>query len=550
MVDKRLTVADFFCGAGGFSEGFRQKNFNVVFALDNWKPAIATHELNHPKCKAVLMDILELDTPQKIDEVVPDVDIIVGSPPCVAFSGSNKAGKADKSLGVKLIETYLRIIAWKKNKGTLKYWILENVPNSEKHIKDEYTWQELGLPGKGPSLKILRRNILNAAHYGAPQGRKRFVCGDYPEPEKTHENNPIKTKDVFKKMPNPNTNNILGKIVDPIYNFEIDASQLTDHFYDSRVAEFEWQRAKDLKENHGFMGKMSFPEDLDRPGRTVMATMSASTRESMLFDSTDNKGNHIGYRLPTIREIATFMSFPITYQFEAGGISSKYRLVGNAVCAKMSAALAEAIAKKEKIITPKTFLSLPDTLCSVNLNGLKKKIKEAKPMPITSKFEHHVPYIKIKGIRVQLSNIKSDFNKEKFQWTCQIRYGKPKEHKSVSIPLQKWIKLFEIYEKSQLIKENKFSKFNDDVKKTFNNLPDAKELQTIYCDRIHNKKSPSAILEKIKEIVDKHYPEKTFLAIEINNYNRLIDMDKDSIPLRIAATAYACSYVVENIKKN
>ena len=159
-MEKRLKVADFFCGAGGFSEGFRQKGFDVSFALDNWKPAVETHDLNHPKCNAVLMDIIELDTPEKIDQIVPDVDIIIGSPPCIAFSGSNKAGKADKSLGIKLIETYLRIIAWKKNKGGLKYWILENVPNSGKYIKEEYSWKELGLPGKGPSLKIKQRNIF------------------------------------------------------------------------------------------------------------------------------------------------------------------------------------------------------------------------------------------------------------------------------------------------------------------------------------------------------------------------------------------------------
>ncbi|MCK5107834.1 MAG: DNA cytosine methyltransferase, partial [Nanoarchaeota archaeon] len=133
MVKKKLTVADFFCGAGGFSEGFRQKGFNVVFALDNWLPAKRTHDLNHPNCKCELLDILNLDTPKKIDEVVPDTDIIIGSPPCVSFSGSNKAGKADKSLGIELIKTYLRIIAWKINKGVTKYWILENVPNSGKY---------------------------------------------------------------------------------------------------------------------------------------------------------------------------------------------------------------------------------------------------------------------------------------------------------------------------------------------------------------------------------------------------------------------------------
>ena len=71
-----MKVADFFCGAGGFSEGFRQNGFDIVFALDNWKPAIETHHLNHPKCNSVLMDILKLDSPEKIDKFIKGIIIM------------------------------------------------------------------------------------------------------------------------------------------------------------------------------------------------------------------------------------------------------------------------------------------------------------------------------------------------------------------------------------------------------------------------------------------------------------------------------------------
>src|SRR3989344_4366378 len=91
-----LRVCDFFCGAGGFSEGFRQKGFRIVFALDIWKPAIDTHALNHPGCRHAQMDIKELDSAEKIDSIVPDTEIIIGSPPCVAFCYSNRGGNADK----------------------------------------------------------------------------------------------------------------------------------------------------------------------------------------------------------------------------------------------------------------------------------------------------------------------------------------------------------------------------------------------------------------------------------------------------------------------
>jgi len=371
---KVLSVADFFAGAGGFSEGFRQMGFDVKFALDNWKPAVDTHKLNHPECDAVLKDILELDTPEKIDAVIPDVDVIIGSPPCVSFSHSNRAGKADKSLGIRLIEAYLRIIAWKKSKGKLKYWIMENVPNSENHTKEVYTWKDLGLPGTGPDLIIKQRNVLNAADYGAPQTRRRFICGDYPSPQRTHYEGKswVFMSKVLNSLTNPLDSESKGEVIDPSYNFSIPKEKLTDHFYDTRVADFEWEKSKRLKRDHGFMGKMSFPENLERPSRTVMATMSGSTREAILFAANDKNGNLEGYRMPTIREIACFMSFPITYQFEAGSEGNKYRLVGNAVCPKLSAALAKAILLNEEIEPPRNFIALPEVSPSFNLNGLKR----------------------------------------------------------------------------------------------------------------------------------------------------------------------------------
>lgn len=128
----RLTSVDFFCWAGWFSEWFRQKWIDIIFWLDLWKPAIDTHKLNHPNARHYHGNILELDTPEKINEIIPDSDIITWSPPCVSFSNSNKSWKADKSLWIQLIEAYLRIILVKKKNWKLKYWLMENVSNSSK----------------------------------------------------------------------------------------------------------------------------------------------------------------------------------------------------------------------------------------------------------------------------------------------------------------------------------------------------------------------------------------------------------------------------------
>ena len=110
---RKPQVIDFFCGAGGFSEGFRQQGFNIVMGIDNWLPAIETHNLNH-NLNDVVKDVLDFESIEEIN-ALPNTEVIVGSPPCVLFSLSNKGGKADKTLGIRLIESFLRVIAIKKH---------------------------------------------------------------------------------------------------------------------------------------------------------------------------------------------------------------------------------------------------------------------------------------------------------------------------------------------------------------------------------------------------------------------------------------------------
>ena len=181
-------VADIFCGCGGFSDGFRMAGHKIVFAVDKWQPAVTTHHANHPRAKTILDDVIRISKlpDDEFHNIIPDTEIILGSPPCTYFSSSNKSGNGDKSLGIELIKAYLRIVARKqiKRDSILKHWILENVPNVEEYLQSEYNLKELGI-NKSSILKVKydSSRVYNAKYFGVASNRKRYFCGDFPEPE-------------------------------------------------------------------------------------------------------------------------------------------------------------------------------------------------------------------------------------------------------------------------------------------------------------------------------------------------------------------------------
>ena len=363
QVKKELRVVDLFCGAGGFSEGFRQQGFEIVRGVDCWQPAINTHNLNHGLNDTVqdVLDFWGKDSADVIEiERLEDVEFIVGSPSCVSFSMSNCAGKADKTHGVRLIEIFLRVVAVKKHKkgSSLKAWYMENVPKSRNFIREEgYTFEHLNLSRwaerngfrKTDIALRAKGEVLNACDYGAPQERRRFIAGEWIEtsefvsPTITHKRHRT-VSDIRKCMPKVNeSKSTKKKFTDPNYpNVQLTAAQLTDHFYDTGVYKIQWEKAEFLKTNHPFMGKMSFPENEDRTSRTITATRSVVTREAILYRSEYPRKGDGEYRLPTIREAASLMGFPYVYQF-FGSEGLKWRQIGNSVCPHQSAALARAL---------------------------------------------------------------------------------------------------------------------------------------------------------------------------------------------------------------
>jgi len=505
-------VVDFFCGGGGFSEGFKLAGYDIVFALDKWQPAVITHHANHPKANTQSGDVVAISklSDEEFHELVPDSEVIIGSPPCTAFSNSNKSGKADKSLGVELIEAYLKIVARKsiKKDSILKHWVLENVPNVFDYIKAEYTYKELGIDKEGTfKVKYPSSRVYNAKYFNVASNRKRYFCGNFPEPEEIiKDESKVRTiNDILFYIKEPN-HNLEEIIQDPNYDFTMKSNDIKDHHYIMEIADFEWKKAKRQKQDKGYMGKMSFPENFDKPSRTVMATMSCSSRESMIYPY---KLKEERYRLPTVREIACLMSYPLDYRFYGKSKSIKYKLVGNSVPPKMSFAIAKAIALKNNLEIPNKYqpIEFDDTREDFkNLNGDIFHLNVEKEKRPIAKFKYHIPYLIINAFRVELTNKYSDFKNLNFKWDIEIHKSQGQNAK-IYIPK---IDLKTIGEEHKVI-------VKEFVKRLKKKITNANTFQNIFSQTdLRRKKEnlfgPYELLNEIKyyieENIDKKYYEQ------------------------------------------
>ena len=558
---RKLTVIDFFCGAGGFSEGFRQQGFEIIMGVDYWQPAIDTFNYNFKK-DLKTRNMLEFGKSVELIEELPDTDVIIGSPPCVSFSNSNKSGKADKSMGLKLTEVFLRIVAIKKHKrnSKLKAWFMENVVNSRKYLQPNYTFKDLKLSdwatanGFKPTdiAIVLSENstIINSADYGSIQIRKRVISGEIVRfkklivPAPTHKDpdsigtlpNYRTVSLIRKHFPSPFESESGNRMTDPLYGIELKKNLLTDHFYDTGIYECDWSNSEYLKQNHPFMGKMSFPENDERPSRTITATRIVNSREAIIYKTEINRKGDGEYRIPTIREIATVMGFPITYQF-IGSEYTKWRLIGNAVCCAVSSALANQvlISLSRKIPTSKTIITEFDITKATSINTYKTKSFDNAPKKNKgARFRRHP--LKEGGMTVALSNYDIVKNTKVGKWRVTAFYGTG-EGFGYSRYTENYYQKLEPIIKSM----DKGTEFMKVINNGFTErIAGKKELQNLYEARVSKNGylEPTKLIDQVAILVNNFVK-----AGEVYEQKGLRVFKKDVVPVRQLLALYALSKI-------
>lgn len=335
-------IVSIFSGVGGIDSGFNIAGFNTVFALDNWGVACDSFKSNFPNAEVVCANIADVDF-KSIKSKYGNIVGLVGGPPCPPFSKSRFYRK-EKKRGIEDESGYLTVSNYFRALEELnpKFFFFENVAGFvfKPHaaaldmLKEES--ERLG-------YNITYR-VVNAANYGVPQIRQRFICigvkKDMPNfifPDETHSEFGLDQKlkwvtcgevigDIDFDLPEDKDKMAGSKhkdllpLIPPGDNYLFFTEK---RGYPNPI--FKWR-----SRYWSFLLKLS----PDKPSWTIQASFS------------NNMGPfHWKNRFLRIKEIQRLQSFPDNYIF-LGNFSDQWRLIGNAVPPKLVEAFANCIKKQ------------------------------------------------------------------------------------------------------------------------------------------------------------------------------------------------------------
>jgi DNA (cytosine-5)-methyltransferase 1 len=158
-----LSVIDLFAGCGGLTAGFRAAGgYTPVAAVELDLQAAATYAENFG-------DHLHVgDIASWSESEMPAADVVVGGPPCQGFSALGKQDPDDPRSA--LWNEYLRVL----QRVSPDFFVLENVPQFLRSQQFRDLQAETRRGGRLSKWR-LEAHLLNAAHYGAAQARRRAI---------------------------------------------------------------------------------------------------------------------------------------------------------------------------------------------------------------------------------------------------------------------------------------------------------------------------------------------------------------------------------------
>ena len=169
MKKQKHLLVDLFAGCGGLSTGMEQAGFTPWFVNEIVPIFCNTYKCNHklPDSHYYVGDINQLNKDiAKFQDILSDISIVCGGPPCQGFSTANRQRIIDDPRN-NLYKAYLQFLSVVRP----KFFVMENVRGMANKIEEikqnfrEYLGEEYQFDAA----------VLQAQDFGVPQNRKRLI---------------------------------------------------------------------------------------------------------------------------------------------------------------------------------------------------------------------------------------------------------------------------------------------------------------------------------------------------------------------------------------
>ena len=169
MEKQKHLLVDLFAGCGGLSTGMEQAGFTPWFVNEIVPTFCNTYKCNHklPDSHYYVGDINQLNKDiAKFQDILSDISIVCGGPPCQGFSTANRQRIIDDPRN-NLYKAYLQFLSVVRP----KFFVMENVRGMANKIEEikqnfrEYLGEEYQFDAA----------VLQAQDFGVPQNRKRLI---------------------------------------------------------------------------------------------------------------------------------------------------------------------------------------------------------------------------------------------------------------------------------------------------------------------------------------------------------------------------------------
>ena len=141
-----MNCFELFAGCGGLGYGFHKEDFNIVVANELEENIAVTYKHNFPNTNVIVGDVTQKSTKEKIYKAFKSTrcDVILGGPPCVAYSMSGHRNSRDPR--GQLFKDYVEFVKELKP----KVFVMENVKGilTILHDKPNLTPEEKSLADK------------------------------------------------------------------------------------------------------------------------------------------------------------------------------------------------------------------------------------------------------------------------------------------------------------------------------------------------------------------------------------------------------------------